>query len=65
MQVATSEDDAISYGYYRNFVVGDFTSRYYKFRLKLTSDNLGAVSIVSALAIKVEAEDRIISASRY
>ena len=61
MQVALS-DDAISYSYYRNFVVGDYTSRYYKFRLKLTSDNLGAVSIVSALAIKVEAEDRLISA---
>ncbi len=60
LEIALS-DDNITYTSFRNFVVGDYTARYYKFRLKLTSFDLSSTPVISALSVNIDAPDRIFS----
>jgi hypothetical protein len=60
LEIALS-DDNITYTSFRNFVVGDYTARYYKFRLKLTSFDLSSTPVISALSVSIDAPDRIFS----
>jgi hypothetical protein len=46
---------------YRNFVVGDYTARYYRFRVMMTSQDLSSTPVVTALSVTVDMEDRIFS----
>ena len=62
LQVSTSNNNS-TYTAFRNFSVGDYTARYYKFQLLMQSDDGGATPLVSALAVQVDMEDRIISES--
>ena len=62
LQVATSDDNS-TYTAFRNFSVGDYTARYYKFQLLMQSDDGGATPLVSTLVVQVDMEDRIISDS--
>jgi len=62
LQVSTSDDNS-TYTAFRNFSVGDYTARYYKFQLLMQSDDGGATPLVSALVVQVDMEDRIISES--
>ena len=54
-------DDNVTYTPFRNFNVGDYRARYYKFRLFMTSSNGSATPIVSALSVTVDMPDRIFS----
>jgi len=60
IEVSTS-DDNITFTSFRKFAVGDYTSRFYKFRLIMTSQNNSATPIVSALSVQVDMPDKIIS----
>lgn len=60
IEVATS-DDNITFTSFRKFAVGDYTARFYKFRLIMTSQNNSATPIVSALSVAVDMPDKIIS----
>ena len=60
LEIAVS-DDNVTYTSFKNFNVGDYRGRYYKFRLFMTSKNNSASGIVSALSVTVDMEDRIFS----
>jgi hypothetical protein len=60
IEIATS-DDNVTYTSFRNFVIGDYTARYLKFRLVMTSADLSSTPVVSALTVSVDMPDRIFS----
>ena len=62
IQISTSSDN-VTYTAFRNFSVGDYTARYYKFQLLMQSDDLGSTPLVSVLSVTVDMEDRISSES--
>ena len=62
IQISTSNDNS-TYTAFRNFSVGDYTARYYKFQLLMQSDDLGSTPLVSVLSVVVDMEDRITSGS--
>jgi hypothetical protein len=58
LEIALS-DDNITYTEFRNFVIGDYTARYYKFRLYLISRDQATTPVISALSVSIDMEDRI------
>ena len=62
LEIALS-DDNITFSAFRNFVIGDYTARYYKFRLVLLSRDGATTPVVSALSVTIDMEDRIQSAN--
>ena len=60
LEIALS-DDNITYSSFRNFVIGDYTARYYKFKLYLTSLDGVSTPVVSALSVTIDMPDRIFS----
>jgi hypothetical protein len=58
LEIATSPDN-ITYTAFRNFIVGDYTARYFKFRLMMRSDDLASTPVVSALSVTIDVEDTI------
>jgi hypothetical protein len=60
IEIALSNDN-ITYTSFRNFVVGDYTARYYKFRVVLTSFDLASTPVISALSVSIDMPDRIFS----
>jgi hypothetical protein len=58
LEIATSADN-ITYTAFRNFVVGDYTARYFKFKLMMRSDDLASTPVVSALSVTIDVEDTI------
>jgi hypothetical protein len=60
LEIATSPDN-ITYTSFRNFVVGDYTARYYKFRMRLTSLDGVSTPVITALSVTVDMPDRIFS----
>jgi hypothetical protein len=60
IEIALSNDN-ISYTTFRNFVVGDYTARYYKFRVTLRSFDLASTPVISALSVSIDMPDRIFS----
>jgi len=60
IEIALSNDN-ITYTSFRNFVVGDYTARYYKFRVVLTSFDLSSTPVISALSVSIDMQDRIFS----
>ena len=60
LEIALS-DDNITYSSFRNFVIGDYTARYYKFRLRLTSLDGVSAPVITALSVTVDMPDRIFS----
>ena len=58
LEIATSTDN-ITYTSFRNFVVGDYTGRYFKFRLVMRSFDLASTPVVSALSVSIDVEDTI------
>lgn len=58
LEIALS-DDGTTYTGFRNFVIGDYTARYYKFRLYLISRDQATTPVVSALSVSIDMEDRI------
>jgi hypothetical protein len=60
IEIALSNDN-ITYTSFRNFVVGDYTSRFYKFRVSLRSFDLASTPVISALSVSIDMQDRILS----
>jgi hypothetical protein len=60
LEIATSADN-VTYTSFRNFVVGDYTARYYKFRMRLTSLDGVSTPVITALSVTVDMPDRIFS----
>jgi len=60
IEIALSNDN-ITYTTFRNFVVGDYTARYYKFRVFLRSFDLASTPVISALSVSIDMPDRIFS----
>jgi hypothetical protein len=60
LEIALSNDN-ITYNDFRNFVVGDYTARYYKFRVFLRSFDLASTPVISALSVSIDMPDRIFS----
>nr|BAR38433.1 phage tail protein [uncultured Mediterranean phage uvMED] len=60
LEIATSDDNS-TYTSFQNFVIGDYTARYLKFKLVMTSSDLSSTPVVSALTVTVDMPDRIFS----
>ena len=57
LQISQSNDN-VSFSSFQNFVVGDFTARYFKFRLVLNSLNNSATPIVFGLKVNIDVPDK-------
>ncbi len=60
LEIATS-DDNITYTAFQNFVIGNYTARYYKFRVFLTSRDLSSTPVVNEVTVTIDMPDRIFS----
>src|SRR6056300_319969 len=60
LEIATS-DDNVTYTAVQNFVIGNYTARYFKFRVFLTSRDLASTPVVSAVTVTIDMPDRIFS----
>ena len=60
LEIAVS-DDNITYSSFRNFNVGDYSARYFKFRLFMESLNNSATPIVSELSVSADMQQRLLS----
>ena len=60
LEIATSDDNS-TFTSFQTFVIGNYTARYYKFRLVLTSSDLASTAVVSAVTVTVDMQDRIFS----
>jgi hypothetical protein len=54
-------DDNTTWSSYRNFVIGDYTSRYYRFRMYLRSLDGVSTPVITELSVTVDMPDRIFS----
>jgi len=55
LQIAVSNDNS-TFSTFQDFTIGDYTGRYFKFRVLLTSDNNTATPIVTAVGVKLQLE---------
>jgi len=60
LEIATSDDNS-TFTSFQTFVIGNYTARYFKFRLVLTSSDLTSTAVVSEATVKVDMQDRIFS----
>jgi hypothetical protein len=54
-------DDNTTWSSYRNFVIGDYTARYYRFRMYLRSLDGVSTPVITQLSVTVDMPDRIFS----
>lgn len=54
-------DDNITYTDFKNFVIGDYTARYFKFRAVMTSRDANSIPVISGLEVQIDMEDRVFS----
>ena len=60
IEIATSDDNVI-YTDFRTFVIGEYTARYFKFRVVLISRDNASTPVVSEVTVTVDMQDRIFS----
>ena len=60
LEIATS-DDNVTYTAFQSFVIGDYTARYFKFRVVLISRDLASTPVVSEVTVTIDMPDRIFS----
>ena len=60
IEIATS-DDNVTYTAFRTFVIGEYTARYFKFRVVLISRDNASTPVVSQVTVTVDMQDRIFS----
>ena len=58
LQVATSAD-GVTYTSFTTFVVGEYSARFFKFRIRMTSTNGSATPEITAASVTIDMEDRI------
>jgi len=60
LEIATSDDNS-TYTSFQNFVIGEYTARYFKFRVVLTSSDLASTPVVEEVSVSIDMPDRIFS----
>ena len=60
IEIATSDDNT-TYTSFRTFVIGEYTARYFKFRVVLISRDYASTPVVSAVTVTIDMQDRIFS----
>ncbi len=60
LEIATSDDNS-TFTSFQTFVIGNYTARYLKFRLVLTSSDLSSTAVVQEATVTVDMPDRIFS----
>jgi hypothetical protein len=60
LEISISDDD-ITYTTFKNFVIGDYTFRYVKFRLYLISRDNVTTPVVSEVSVTIDMPDRVFS----
>jgi hypothetical protein len=60
LEIALS-DDNVTYTSFKNFVIGDYSARYLKFRVYMSSKDLASTPVISELSVTVDMPDRIFS----
>jgi hypothetical protein len=60
IEIATSDDNS-TYTSFQNFVIGEYTARYFKFRVVLTSSDLASTPVVEEVSVTIDMPDRIFS----
>ena len=60
IEIATSDDNT-TYTAFRTFVIGEYTARYFKFRVVLISRDNASTPVVSAVTVTIDMQDRIFS----
>jgi hypothetical protein len=60
IEIATSDDNS-TYTSFSNFVIGNYTGRFFKFRVVLSSSDLASTPVVSAVTVTIDMPDRIFS----
>jgi hypothetical protein len=60
LEIATS-DDNVTYTSFSAFVIGNYTARFFKFRVVLTSSDQASTPVVSAVTVTLDMPDRIFS----
>ena len=54
-------NDGVAYTDFKNFVIGDYTARYFKFRAYFISRDQLTTPVITGLSISIDMEDRIFS----
>ena len=60
IEISTS-DDNVTFTDFRTFVIGEYTGRYFKFRVVLISRDNASTPVVSAVTVTIDMVDRIFS----
>ena len=60
LEIATSDDNS-TYTSFQNFVIGNYTARYLKFRIVMTSTDLASTPVIQEVTVTVDMVDRIFS----
>ena len=60
IEIATSDDNS-TFTSFQNFVIGDYTARYFKFRVVLISRDNASTPRVTAVTVTIDMPDRIFS----
>ncbi len=60
LEIATSDDNS-TFTTFQNFVIGEYTARYFKFRVVLTSSDLASTPVVEEVSVTIDMPDRIFS----
>ncbi len=60
LEIATSDDNS-TYTSFQGFVIGNYTARFFKFRIVMTSTDLASTPVISEVIITVDMIDRIFS----
>ena len=60
LEIATS-DDNITFTDFRNFVIGEYEARYFKFRVVLISRDNASTPVVSEVSVSIDMQDRVFS----
>jgi hypothetical protein len=60
LEISTSDDNS-TYTSFQNFVIGNYTARFFKFRVVLTSTDGASTPVVSAVTVTIDMPDRIFS----
>ena len=60
IEIATSDDNS-TYTSFQNFVIGEYTARFFKFRVVLTSSDLASTPVVEEISVTIDMIDRIFS----
>ena len=60
IEIATSDDNS-TFTAFQNFVIGEYTARYFKFRVVLTSSDSASTPVVEEVSVSIDMPDRIFS----